>query len=159
MVLSPDDLLPSVYLCLNRLAPAYEGLELGIADTHLMKAIGQSTGRTVAQIKADVHSLGDLGIVAERSRSNQTTLFSFRPAALSVRGVYTTLREVAKMTGHASVQKKVDKIKAMIVACRQCEARFLVRSLTGKLRIGLAEQSVLQALAQACATTPPEQVS
>ncbi|KAJ8924540.1 hypothetical protein NQ315_000688 [Exocentrus adspersus] len=155
IVLTPEDLLPSVYLCLNKLAPAYEGLELGVAETNLMKAIAHSTGRSMAQIKVDVQEVGDLGIVAEKSKSNQRMIF--KPARLTVKGVFDKLKEIAKMTGHASQTKKVEKIQAMFVACQDAEARFFIRSLAGKLRIGLAEQSVLQALALACAMTPPNQ--
>ena len=75
MVLTPNDLLMSVYLCLNKLAPAYEGIELGIGESLLIKAIAQTTGRSVQQIKADVGVKGDLGIVAETSRGTQRTMF------------------------------------------------------------------------------------
>jgi len=67
-----------------------------------MKAIAQCTGRTLAQIKANVQEVGDLGIVAEGSRSNQRTMF--QPAPLTVPNVYSKLKEIAQMTGHAVIQ-------------------------------------------------------
>ncbi len=63
--LSPNDLVYSVYLCVNKVAPEYDGIELGIGETIIMKAIADSTGRTVEQIKLDYKSKGDLGLVAE----------------------------------------------------------------------------------------------
>lgn len=154
IALSPTELATCLHLCLNQLAPAYEGIELGIAETNLMKVIAQTTGRSMAQVRQDARDTGDLGLVAEQSKSTQRMMVE--PAALTVPAIFAKLRDIAQKTGAASTNTKADKIQAIFVACRQSEARYFIRSLLGKLRIGLAEQSVLQALAQACALTPPE---
>lgn len=57
-------LLQTVYLCINRLSPDYIGVELGIGESLLIKAISESTGRSVPSIKADLKKEGDLGLVA-----------------------------------------------------------------------------------------------
>ena len=65
MQTTPGDLLKVVYLCINRLCPDYEGLELGLGESTLLTAISESTGRTEKQIKADYKQEGDLGTVAQ----------------------------------------------------------------------------------------------
>ena len=57
------------YVYMLQVGPAYEGLELGVGESLLIKAIAGTTGRTVQHIKADKVEKGDLGIVAEVSDS------------------------------------------------------------------------------------------
>lgn len=45
VALSPPDLLPVLYLSLSRLGPPQQGLELGVGDGVLLKAVAQATGR------------------------------------------------------------------------------------------------------------------
>ena len=142
-----DNLLHAVYLCINRLCPDYEGLELGIGEGLLIKAIAQSTGREVARIKKDFESLGDLGLVARASKKHQPTMF--RAQALTLSYVFHQLRHIAAASGAKSQDKKLGIIKRLLAACSDDEAKYLIRSLEGKLRIGLAEKTVLIAVAQA----------
>lgn len=143
----PKSLLHVVYLSANRIAPDYEGLELGLGESLLMKAIAEATGRGLDKVRAEVERKGDLGLVAQECKSTQRTLFKPRP--LTISHVYSTLREIATLAGKESAQRKVDKVKGLLVACQGSEAKYLVRSLEGKLRIGLAESSILISLAQA----------
>lgn len=53
----------------------------------------------MAQVKSDVKKTGDLGIVAEKSKSNQKTMF--KPTRLTVKSVFDKLKDISEMTGQA----------------------------------------------------------
>lgn len=143
----PEELSQTVYLCINRLGPDYEGLELGLGESLIMKALGEATGRTIPQIKAEYKNLGDLGSIALKSRKNQSTMM--KPKPLSIQAVFNGLYNIATFSGKESQTRKITIIKKLLTASQGVQAKYLVRSLEGKLRIGLAEKSVLTALAQA----------
>ncbi|KAH8589333.1 hypothetical protein B0O99DRAFT_336770 [Bisporella sp. PMI_857] len=160
--LTPNDLLPTVLLMVNKLAADYAGIELGIGESLIMKAIGESTGRSLAIIKQDQKEIGDLGLVAVKSRANQPTMF--KPKPLTVKAVHEGLIKIATTSGNGAQGRKVDLIKKLLSAADGqksgkvdinvdkggvSEAKFIVRFLEGKLRLGLAEKTVLVALAQA----------
>lgn len=169
--LTPGDLLPTIQLMLNKLAADYAGIELGIGESLIMKAIGESSGRSLQVIKEDHRKIGDLGLVAAKSKSKQGQMF--KPKALTVRGVHQGLLEVAKMQGHGSQDQKVRAINKMMASADvssksktidiekdkggPSEAKFIVRFLEGKLRLGLAEKTVIVALAQAVVTHEAKQ--
>ncbi|KAF2131680.1 ATP-dependent DNA ligase [Dothidotthia symphoricarpi CBS 119687] len=161
--LTPTDLLPTVLLMINKLAADYAGIELGIGESLIMKAISESTGRTLAHIKTDQNEIGDLGLVAAKSRSKQPTMF--KPKSLTVQGVHKGLLTIATIEGQGSQGRKVDAIKKLLSAADAqtagkqidiekdkggpSEAKYIVRTLEGKLRLGLAERTVVVALSQA----------
>lgn len=161
--LTPDDLLPTTLLMINKLAADYTGVELGIGESLIKKAISESTGRSLQHISSDHNEIGDLGLVAAKSRSKQPTMF--KPKPLTVRGVHQGLLTIATIEGHGSQGRKVDGIKKLLSAADAhsagkhvdiekdkggpSESKFIVRTLEGKLRLGLAERTVVVSLAQA----------
>jgi DNA ligase 1 len=146
---TPADLLPLVYLCTDHIAPAHTGLELGVGDSSLIKALSLATGRKESAIKSDYDKVGDIGAVAAASRATQKTMFT--PPPLTVAGVYRALLEIAAAEGAKSQDRKRGMIVKLLAAAKQHEAGYIMRKLQGKLRIGLAERTVLTALAHGAA--------
>ncbi|KAJ4725014.1 DNA ligase [Melia azedarach] len=144
---TPEDLVAVVYLAANKVAPAHEGLELGIGDASIIKALAEACGRTETQVKKQYKEMGDLGLVAKASRSSQSMMR--KPDPLTIAKVFDTFRLIAKEAGKDSQEKKKNRIKALLVAATDCEPQYLIRLLQSKLRIGLAEQTLLAALGQA----------
>eukprot|EP00178_Gracilaria_changii_P007567 TRINITY_DN238_c0_g1_i1.p2 TRINITY_DN238_c0_g1~~TRINITY_DN238_c0_g1_i1.p2 ORF type:complete len:732 (-),score=202.81 TRINITY_DN238_c0_g1_i1:483-2678(-) len=142
-----QDLLPLLYLCVNKLAPAHHGVELGVGDAVVLKALSTVSGRSLRALRHEYQRLGDLGDVAFASRTTQKTMFP--PPPLSVRAVYQQLCAIARMSGRNAQQHKLARIVNMLVAASKREAKYLARALSGKLRIHLADKSVIAALAAA----------
>ena len=148
MIKNPADLIHCVYLAANDVAPSYDCVELGVGESFLIKAIGEANGVETKQVKAKLASIGDLGLVAETSKAKQKTLFfANKPKPVSVEEVLTCFRTVAKISGTGTQTVKIAEIKKLLVRCSSTEAKFLIRGLQGKLRIGLAKSSVLVSIA------------
>eukprot|EP00514_Thraustochytrium_sp_LLF1b_P007215 CAMPEP_0184536894 /NCGR_PEP_ID=MMETSP0198_2-20121128/16706_1 /TAXON_ID=1112570 /ORGANISM="Thraustochytrium sp., Strain LLF1b" /LENGTH=750 /DNA_ID=CAMNT_0026930113 /DNA_START=103 /DNA_END=2355 /DNA_ORIENTATION=- len=141
-----EDLLPVVYLCTNGVAPAHHGVEVGIGDSVLTKAIMNVSGKTKRGVQDMYEELGDLGTVAQICKTQQKTLFGRKAKPLSIQDVFGKVKEIAGLSGQDHKQKLVEKL---LVSSTGPEVKYVVRLLQGKLRIGLAEQTVLIALAHA----------
>ncbi|KAI3743238.1 hypothetical protein L1987_60944 [Smallanthus sonchifolius] len=124
---TPDDLVAVVYLLANRIAPAHEGLELGIGDASIIKALAEACGAKEIHIKKQYKELGDLGLVAKASRSSQPLMR--KPQPLTVAKVFDTFKVIAKESGKDSQDKKKNHIKGLLVAATDCEPQYLIRLL------------------------------
>ena len=149
------------------MAPAYECVELGIGDSILQKAVVQATGTSKAAVKEKYEKVGDLGTVAMSCKSKQKTLSGFFATTkkttkdfLSAGEVLETFRAIAMTKGGQSQKTKVELIKRLLVRTTDpLETKYIVRGLQGKLRIGLAQSTVLISLAHALALSVPEGVA
>eukprot|EP00948_MAST-09A_sp_MAST-9A-sp1_P001780 g1780.t1 len=140
-----SDLIASAYLASNTIYPSYKpNNQLGIGESLLIKAISSCTGMRPKDVKAKYNKLGDLGSVAAKCKAKQSMLM--KPTPLSVHDILAAFRKIAANTKQ---QPKIDQIQKLLVRAKGHEAKYIIRGLQGKLRIGLAEQTILIALAHA----------
>jgi DNA ligase-1 len=137
-----------VYLIQGKLYPDYEGVELGIAEKLVTKAVADVIGKPEKSVEADYKKSGDLGLSVEKllQKRTQATLVK-RP--LTVATVYGTFDKIAHATGSGSVEMKIRLLTSLLNDASPLEAKFIARMALGKLRLGVADMTVLDALAVA----------
>jgi len=144
----PEEIRRVVYLLQGKLYPDYEGIELGLAEKLLMKAVEDVTGRTGKSVEGDYKKTGDLGSTVEKLVQKRSQMTLTR-RSLTVASVYGTFDKIAHASGGGSVEMKVRLLTSLLNDASPLEAKYIARMAVGKLRLGVADMTVLDALAVA----------
>ncbi|UCH05792.1 MAG: ATP-dependent DNA ligase [Candidatus Thorarchaeota archaeon] len=138
-----------VALTMGKLHPDWMGEpEIGIAEKMAIQVVATAASTEERAVKKSLRETGDIGAVAELllAESAQATLFA---EELTITHVYETLDAVAKTTGKGSAKDKVARLVGLLSDASPVEAKYILRTLTGQLRLGIGDMGIIDALALA----------
>jgi DNA ligase 1 len=143
---TPAELIGTVcYLSQGLIAPEFAGVDLGLAEKLAVRAVATATGASPEQVNVSLRETGDLGQAAEQLLGSIT---GDRSASLQVAVVVDTLHQIAQAEGQGSQGRKLDLLAGLLAQATPLEARYLLRLVTGNLRLGIGTPTILDALAQ-----------
>ena len=142
---TPEEASVSAVFLSGRPFPVWEESTLQVGGRVLWKIVAELSGNSEAELTAAYRRRGDLGAVAGDVLPNRP-----RDAALNVLQVESKFREIAAAHGPAV---KVALTRELLSQATPLEAKYIVKIMTGDLRIGLKESLVEEAIAQAFGET------
>ena len=143
---TPQDLLPKiVYLIQSKIRPDFEGIELGMAEKLAIRSLSKSSGTPVKKIQEIYQDDGDLGHSAEKilQLKKQTT---FVNEPITLERVYDTFFKIAKTEGKGSQDMKIKYISSLLNDAMPIDGKFILKILLGTLRLGVADNTIIDAL-------------
>jgi DNA ligase-1 len=146
---TPSEVIDKVvYLTQGKIYPDFVGIEIGVAEKLAVKALVKVSGRREAEVEEDLNKSGDIGESTESfvAKKKQVTFFQ---QLLTVEKVYETFDKMAKASGSGAVDFKVSLLAGLLAAASPREAKYVMKTVTGNLRLGIADMTVLDALAVA----------
>jgi DNA ligase 1 len=137
-----------VYLTQGKLRPDYEGVELGIAEKFAIRALTTASGIPVEAVRRTYVEAGDIGTAAEKllEEGRQNHLSS---EPLTLRRVYDALFDISQISGSGSIESKLKELVSLLSDASPKEARYILRTAMGELRLGVADFTILDACAVA----------
>jgi DNA ligase 1 len=131
----------------GRAFPAWEETTLQAGGALLWRVVAELSGKDETALTAAYRKHGDLGAVAGE-------VLAERPGqGLDVLEVAETFRQIAAARGPAA---KTALVRDLLARATPLEAKYIVKVITGDLRIGLKESLVEEAIAKAYGGTPAE---
>lgn len=150
---TPPDLISKVvYLIQGKLRPDFEGIEIGVAEKLVIRAVHRSTAIEAKRIEEAYRKDGDLGHAVSKliEQKTQTTLFDTdEEQSQTVEWVYDTLSKIAELEGSGKnvLDKKMNYVASLLNHVSPISGKFIIKILIGTMRLGVADNTILDALA------------
>ena len=135
-------------LILGAVFPAWSSEEIGIGGKLVERAVAEAVGTTQAAVEDAVRDEGDIGLACVKlyAKKSQMTFFS---QPLTIDFVFNSLRKLSTISGSRSTNRKIAVILELLSQASATEAKYLTRTITEELRIGVGDGVVRDAIAQA----------
>ncbi|MEM2779858.1 MAG: ATP-dependent DNA ligase [Candidatus Bathyarchaeia archaeon] len=144
---TPKEIIDKVvYLTQGKIYPDFVKLEIGVAERLAIKALAHASGRRESEIEEDMKKSGDIGETAQKFIAQKRQLTFFQKP-LTVQRVYETFDKMARASGSGAVDTKITLLAGLLADATPKEAKYIMRTVTGNLRLGIADMTVLDALA------------
>ena len=135
-----------VYLTQGKIYPDFVDIQIGVAEKLAVRALSRASGRKEPEIEVDLRKSGDIGESGQNFLTNRKQV-TFGRKTLTVEKVYETLDKMAKTSGSGAIDTKMAMLCGLLTDASPKEAKYILRTLTGNLRLGIADMTVLDALA------------
>ena len=135
-------------LILGVVFPAWSSEEIGIGAKLVERAVAEAVGTSQSAVEDAVRDEGDIGLASMKlyQKKSQMTFFS---QPLTVDFVFNSLRKLSQISGSRSTNRKIAIILELLSQASASEAKYLTRTITEELRIGVGDGVVRDAIAQA----------
>ena len=144
---TPKEIIDKVvYLTQGKIYPDFISLEIGVAEKLAIKALARASGKKESEIEEDLPKTGDIGETSQNFMVNRKQATFFQQP-LTVQKVYETLDKMARASGSGTVDLKTALLAGLLADATPKEAKYIMRTVTGNLRLGIADMTVLDALA------------
>ena len=153
--LAPSETPAALYMVQGQLLPPFAGEPMGMAARLLLRAMERALGHQGEKgrsrdLDALLAEVGDPGLLAERLKMGR------EHGHMDLSGIYESLLEISRLSGSGSQDEKISRLSSLFQGVSPLSSRYLARFVMGRLRLGIGDSTIIDALARTVLLTPAE---
>ena len=143
---TPQDTKKIVYLLQGRIAPQFDGREIGFGEKLVIEGMVKASGYKKEDVEKSYKKTGDLGETAQKliEEKKQNSLFT---QDLELEKVFLNLEKMSTTEGIGSQEQKKKLLAELFNYATPVEAKYIARIPLGSIRLGVGDPTIMDTFA------------